>query len=322
MTPSRESGVDGQPEEAAGAERRDGRGRWTRRRLLAGSGLGAVVGLAGCVIGDGDRRTATESFAVDGDDVDRVVVRGDDGDTVVRGTDEADVRVEATTYAVGGTDLEDVTVTREVTDGRLTIGVEVPGGISLGPSGGGLAALTVRVPRSIRVRRVAVDDGTARVRDVRGDLAVSLDDGSADVDGVDGALEVDVDDGDVTVGRVTRLRGDVDDGGLRMTRGARVGDLATDDGRLELAVAALDGEPTVRLDDGTLEAALAADLDATVEIHADDGSLDVDDGLFDSYHSDDGVTTGRMGDGSGRLTVRVDDGDVRLRPLDADEADA
>jgi hypothetical protein len=287
-----------------------------RRRVLGGVGLAVLSGLVGCLGGvDTERRTTTEEFSVAGDRIDRVVVRGDDGETTVRGWDDSTVRVEATKYAVGETDLSAVTVTRDVSGGRLTIGVEVPQGVSFGPSGGGLEALDVQVPRDVRVERVATDDGTARVTDVLGDLALSVDDGRVEADGVDGAVDVSADDGELAIGTVSSVGGAVGDGHLRMTEGAVVGDLTTDDGDLVLAIQGLDGEVTIQCDDGAVEAALAPTLDATVEIHSDDGSVRIEEGVFDTVETTDGTTRGTIGDGTGRLTVRVDDGDVRLTPL-------
>ena len=305
---SEEATVDGVPDPRSTST--------PRRRVLGGIGFGVVYGLAGCLgYTETDRQTATEEFSVSGDSVDRVTVRGDDGKTVVRGWDGADVRVEATKYALGETDLSAVTVTRDVTDGRLSIGVEVPGGFSFGPSGGGLEALQVRVPRDIQVERIAIDDGTARVNEVRGNLELSVDDGDIEAGGVDGAVDVSADDGEVTVGAVESVAGEIGDGRLRMSEGATVGDLTADDGDLDLAIQGLDGDVTIQSDDGTVEAALAPTLDATVEIHTDDGSVRVEDGILDGIETTEGTTRGTVGTGRGRLTIRIDDGDVRLGPL-------
>ena len=262
-----------------------------------------------------DRRTASEEFSVAGERFDRVVVHGDDGETTVRGWDGTDVRVEVTKYAVGETDLSSVRVTRSVTGGRLSIGVEVPQGFSLGLSGGGLETLDVRVPRDVRVERVGIDDGTARVTDVGGDLTLSIDDGTVEADGVDGAVDVSADDGDVTFGTVETVAGEIGDGRLRMSEGAIVGDLTADDGDLDLAIEGLDGDVTIQCDDGTVEAALAPPLDVTVEVHSDDGSVRIEEGVLGSVETTDGTIRGTIGDGSGQLTIRIDDGDVRLSPL-------
>lgn len=113
-----------------------------RRRVLGEIGFGVVCGFADCLGStETDRRTVTEQFSVSGDSVDCVVVHGGDGEIVVRGWEGSDVRVEATKFALGETDLSAVTVTRDVTAGRLSIAGEVPRGFSCGASGGGIETL-------------------------------------------------------------------------------------------------------------------------------------------------------------------------------------
>jgi hypothetical protein len=289
----------------------------TRRRLLGTAGVAALGALAGCSVptGDRNRRTDTERFTVDGDSVERLVVRGDDGETTVRSHDGTDVAVEATTFAVGRTELSAVTVVRELDAGRLTLGVEVDAGVSFGVSGGGLERLDVRVPREVAVERVETDDGTARVTSVAGDPVLAVDDGSLEADDIEGAVEARADDGRVRLGAVGAVTGELDDGSLRMADGATLGDVTADDGELRLAAAALEGDPTVEIDDGRVELSLASTLDATVEVRADNGSVQVEDGVLRRVETADGVTRGTIGSGNARLTVRVDDGSVRLRPL-------
>ena len=100
-----------------------------------------------------------------------------------------------------------------------------------------------------------------------------------------------------------------------MTEGAVVSGLTTDDGDLELAIQGPDDEVTIQCDDGTVEAALATTLDATVEIHSGNGSVRIDERVFEAVETTDETTRGTNCGGSGRLTIRTDDGDVQLSPL-------
>jgi len=100
-----------------------------------------------------------------------------------------------------------------------------------------------------------------------------------------------------------------------MTEGAVVNGLTTDDGDPELAIQGPNDEVTIQCDDGTVEAALATTLDVTVEIHSGNGSVRIDEGVLDTVETTDETTRGTNGGGSGRLTIRTDDGDVRLSPL-------
>ena len=53
------------------------------------------------------------------------------------------------------------------------------------------------------------------------------------------------DDGEVTIGTVSSVGGEIGYGRLRMTEGAIVGDLTTDDGNLELAIQGLGDDVTI-----------------------------------------------------------------------------
>lgn len=251
---------------------------------------------------------------MDGDRVDRLVVAGGDGETTVKATDTDSVRVTATKYAVGQTDLSDVEITRTVRNGRLRVGASLNTGFTLGVAGGGLERLDVAVPRDVAVERVGTDDGSARVRGVAGDPVVAVDDGELQASELDGTVEVSGDDGTVRLGAVGGVTGQIDDGRLRMNAPATLGDVSADDGELRLAADALDGTPVIEVDDGSVDLALASSLDATVEIRVDDGSVAAD-ALSDVTVEGD-RTRGTIGDGSGQLRIRADDGSVRVRSLD------
>lgn len=285
----------------------------TRRAVLGAVGAAATAAIAGCnALGDVQRETETVEFAVPASDVDSVAVEADDGQTVVHGHDSDDVQVEATKYAIGSMELEDVTVSRDITGGRLDIEAGIDG-VMVGAGGGGIEELDVAVPQDVTVESVGIDDGEGEIRDVSGDLSLTVDDATAEVGPVDGRLDVSVDDGTVTTGDVARVTGDLDDGRLEMTEAATLGDITVDDGNLDLAVAAVDGSVDVDTDDGDVTAAIASTVDTTVAIEADDGSTEVDDGLLDSISTAGGTTRGEIGDGTSELTISADDGDVRLR---------
>jgi DUF4097 and DUF4098 domain-containing protein YvlB len=167
----------------------------------------------------------------------------------------------------------------------------------------------------VRVDRVSGDDGSVRVRDVAGDPVLAVDDGRVDADGLAGAVEVSADDGEATLGAVGRLTGSVDDGRIRTREATTLGDVRADDGELDLLVDGLDGDATVRSDDGRVRLALSPTLDATVSITVDDGSLSVEGDLFETVETSAGTTRGTLGTGRHRLTVSTDDGSVTVRPL-------
>lgn len=299
-----------------GASTDSSRRETTRRAVLGSLGTAATTVLAGCTVaGEVERETATEQYTVPGSDVDRIAVSGGDGETTVRGWDGTDVRVEATTYARGQTDLSDVRVTRDTSGGELDVGAEVSDGVGIGAFGGGLERLDVRVPEGARVTGVDVDDGSAQVTDVTGDVDLTVDDGTAEVGPVEGDVDVSVDDGRVTTGNIDRVTGDIGDGTLEMTEPATLGDLSADDGDLDLAIDGLDGDVEIQCDDGDVTARVGPDIDATVVVRADDSAVRVEGDLFDSVTTTGDTTRGRIGDGTHELRVDIDDGESEIRPL-------
>lgn len=286
----------------------------TRRRLLATVGTGLAATLAGCTVaGDTERRTAEVEDSVTG--VESVAIDADDATTTVESRDGDAVQIRATKYAIGQTDLDDVRLTQEVTDGHLSVGVERSGGITIGTAGGGLESLTVSVPAGVDVTELTMDDGDATVDGVAGDLALSVDDGTAEVGTLDGAVDVEGDDGEITVDAVDALRGEIDDGSLTVTEGTRLGDVQADDGKLDLAVDGVDDGATVSADDGDVTVRLSQSLDLSVTVSTDDGAVQVADDVLDDIETSEDETRGQIGDGSDALTIEVDDGSVTLEPL-------
>lgn len=279
-----------------------------RRHLLGLAGLAGVAGLAGCT-GLG-RREATETRTFDPAAVDTLVVAAADGDVVVRGAETDTVELTVRKWAQGQVSLDDVEVSGEVADGRLTVRTRRPSVIGIGGSG---VDLELTVPTTTRVERLVADDGRVEVRDVRGDTDLTVDDGRAEVTGLRGDLTVSTDDGDVRLREVDGVVSVTGDDGAVDVTGATLGSVRLDDGDATLAVAAVRDGATVRTDDGDVTLTFAPGLDATVEVLFDDGTVSASD-VFDRVEqSSDTYLRGVLGDGGPQLTVRTDDGDVTLR---------
>jgi hypothetical protein len=63
-----------------------------------------------------------------------------------------------------------VTVTRDTSGGELDVGAELSASVGVGTFGGGPESLDVSVPEDTRVTSVDVDDGSAQVAEVAGDI--------------------------------------------------------------------------------------------------------------------------------------------------------
>lgn len=287
----------------------------SRRQVLGAVGITGAVALAGCVgTGDADRETTDVQHDVTGE-VESLAVDSDDADTTIEPWDGETVRIEATKYAVGQTELSDIGISRDITDGQLSISEESSTGLIVGVGGGGIESLTVRVPRGVQVRELDVDDGNAVVKNVAGDLTLSIDDANVDIGPLDGALSVNGGDADVTVDRVDEFSAELDDGTVSMNEPATIGDVRTDDGTVDLSVDGIADDSKVEADDGDVTVRLSSSLDATVLCNKNDGSVRVEGDIFDGVEYRSDQFRGRIGDGSDRLSISVDDGQVSLKPL-------
>jgi len=272
--------------------------RQTRRSVLGVVGTAVATSLTGCTApSDGEREREDVEYTVAGETVDQLSIAVNDADVTVEPWDEPDVQIQARTYAVGETALSDVSVTREVVDGVLSVTVDYDRaeGIQLEPTGGGAETLNVRVPSGVQIDEIDADDGDIAVGDVPGSLAFS------------------VDDADVTVGGVSEVRGELEDGSLDVPTPVTVGDVTGDDAEIDLAVADTDGDAEVTTDNGDIVARLTPDLDATV-VATGDAEVQVDGDALDEVETGRAeMVRGRVGDGGPELRLTADDGLVTVR---------
>ena len=268
----------------------------TRRGLLGAVGAAVTAGLAGCAgVTEGDREETDMEYTVS-EDIDRLSVDVGDADVTIDSWDSSDVRIEATKYAIGQTELSEVSITREVVGGALTVGVERTDSIQLGTVGGGAEAIDVRIPSGVQVDEISADDGEITVGGVSGDL------------------ELNVDDADVSLADLDAVQGELGDGSLDVTTPATVGDVTADDAEIDVAVADTDGEAEIDIDDGSVTARLASGLDATVVVETD-AVVDGLDALDSVETSDETSLTGRVGDGGDELRIVGDDAVVEFQSV-------
>lgn len=159
------------------------------------------------------------------------------------------------------------------------------------------------------------DDGDIEVANVRANVRIASEDGDIELDDVDAPeIRVRTDDGDV---KAHRCRGDffvrTEDGDISVRRHpAGPLEIRTDDGdvdvwltaggRLDLDVESEDGDVEIRLDEGVHTEFFLATDDGSVRVDLDHGDFEIDrDAAF-----------GRIGDASGDLKVKTEEGSIRL----------
>jgi len=172
----------------------------------------------------------------------------------------------------------------------------------------------IRVPAHCAID-VRGDDGDIRVGGTGGELRINAEDGDVElVDVTSDEAHVRLDDGSVSV---MDCAGDwairVEDGDVDV-RGHRAGplDIRAEDGSVELRL-----EPGDRLlceveaEDGDVEVHLAAGIGAEVRVRTEDGRIRVPEDF--ELDEDRERASGRIGDGSGSLSVLSEDGSVTIR---------
>ena len=179
------------------------------------------------------------------------------------------------------------------------------------------------------------EDGDVTIGEWVGDIEIELADGDLEIDGSRGTFEIRGQDGDIEIrdcetaaGSIRTSDGDVtlercagnievkgSDGRLTLSqiRAERL-DIRTSDGRVELDLLESDDlDLTIRSGDGDVVVGLEAGLSAAFTVETGDGDVRTP-GIEGAELGRDGRrTSGRIGDGRGRIAITTGDGDVVLR---------
>jgi DUF4097 and DUF4098 domain-containing protein YvlB len=178
---------------------------------------------------------------------------------------------------------------------------------------GDLVLTDVQAPRA----EISLEDGDARIEELAGDLDLEFDDGEIQIrDCRFGVCRVEGEDGDVTI---DACEGDfelsLEDGEIQMRR-ALAGALEIDvaDGDVDLGLRSSDElDARVETEDGDVEVSLEPRASVRFELETGDGRLRVRLPDAELDDDEDEHISGRQHGGRGRLNIRTDDGDVRLR---------
>jgi hypothetical protein len=250
-----------------------------------------------------------------------------DGSIQVRPWDRPEVFVEiekrgSDKEAVGG-----IQVVAEAKDDHISVDVRKPATerefIGIGIHHSTSAKLIVSVPRGARLA-LTTSDGSISVERIDGRLELRTDDGSVRVSESAGGVIVVTRDGSITLERVAgRIDARSGDGSIRVNGAPTSLALETRDGsvtvRAERGTAMADNW-SVRTGDGTVVMELPEDFAAELDAETLDGSVRSDlavagaPGSGDSRDDDDRRRLrGTIGAGGKVLTLRTNDGSIRLR---------
>ncbi|WP_226481476.1 DUF4097 family beta strand repeat-containing protein [Natrinema amylolyticum] len=270
----------------------------SRRRVLAGCGLGVLASLAGCLAtGRGETETVTETYGTD--DYSAISLSGENGSVTVEGGQGDAIEVRGRKAAPTEDTLESLTVEASSDDGLLEIDAQqedVP--FLFGPDP--KLDLEATVPDGVRVARAATTNGDIDVRDVTGELEADTTNGQIDVQGVDGGFVAESTNGAVQAAGVSGdVRAETTNGDIEVT--AAGGD---SDG--DLIAESTNGAVTVRV---------PPSLDATVSASTTNGAISLA-GFDDANASSDDSIDVTLGDGTRRIRLETTNGDITVRAAD------
>ena len=291
--------------------------RTTRRRFLAGGAAAALTAVAGCASTTpfvGQRLEESETLPVD--DAEAVAVDTETGSVTVRTADREDVHVDIVKQSSSVTaDVTDLEFRTEHRDGRLRLFSEWTGGDPLFGSRPGMD-LDVTVPSTLPVGSAGTATGAVDVAGTTGDLSVTTSTGAVEVRDVAGDVDASATTGAVELRGVEGMAAaTASTGAVEIRDVGRLGDVETATGSIDVDVPALAGDVTVEATTGSVDAALASDLDAELRVSTTTGGITFEGVDLDVDRREEDLVAGTLGEGGPRLDVETTTGGVTLRRL-------
>lgn len=268
----------------------------SRRAVLSGTALAAVVGLSGCLDGLGDTsydasETTTGTYATRNTDSlglstmnGGVTVRGEPGDEI-----ELTVRKEAT----DGDRLDDISTDVSLVDSTLRIAVETETGSMEEATESTRADLDLTVPDSLTVNEVDAPNGGVEVGNVAAVGRIDASNGDVLVEDVDGTVGIDASRGTITARNL----------GGGVTVGTSTGDITVEEATGSVTVTTSTGDVSVAtvgravdVETSTGDVDVAA-VEGAVEVDTSTGDIDVErvdgDAILETVSGD--VTAANVG---------------------------
>ncbi len=162
--------------------------------------------------------------------------------------------------------------------------------------------VTIQMPREGKVN-LRTGDGKIELAGLKGEMELQTGDGSENLDGVDGKLHASTGDGHISAsGRFDDL------------------DLKTGDGRIEVRATAGSSLATgwrLETGDGSVTLEVPENLNADVDLHTNDGHIDLDMPVTTQGGLHEHEIRGKLNGGGNLLTIHTGDGSIHLRKGDA-----
>jgi len=226
-------------------------------------------------------------------------VDANDGAVIIRASDRMEINARVTTIGWKIAPGEVQVVDHQMGD-RVELEVRIPHHAFNVVFGRRSIRVELDVPRDLR-SDIRTGDGSITAQSLRGEIHLHTGDGHIDADGLDGTLDANTGDGRV------RVRGRFD----LLT-------LHTGDGSIDAEVASgskMTSDWTVRTGDGHVTLRLPENFSADLDVHTGDGHIQSDLPVTVSGTHRDHELRGKLNAGGAVLTVRTNDGSIRLERL-------
>jgi hypothetical protein len=158
--------------------------------------------------------------------------------------------------------------------------------------------ILIQMPREGNVN-LHTGDGKIDIAGLKGEMELKSGDGSENIDGVEGRLHASTGDGSIQAnGRFDALELKTGDGRVNVRAGA--GSSLNTGWRLETG-------------DGSVSLEVPGDLAANVDLHTNDGHIDLDMPVTTEGKVERNELHGKLNGGGSPLTIRTGDGSIHLR---------
>lgn len=265
----------------------------SRRTFLTGCVLGSV-GVAGCAVpGTLESRRTSDEIEIPTETA--LVVANQNGDVRLEGISASTATLEvekSTRYGAELLDQVSIETGRSGDQFRVETIDDTPPGRSVGVD------ITIYLPDEVPVERVVTTNGDVTAQDVEGDATLQSTNGDVLAEAVGGYVTVRSGNGDVETRAVTGV------GGARTTNGD-----------VNIEVPAIRGDVSVETTNGDIRMAVAADLDAVVDLRTVNGRVGYSDLALETSVDRSRHVRGTLGSGGDELAAETTNGDVRLRSL-------